>query len=317
VSVVILNAEPGGYSDRARATLRSVGELRERELTQAELPAALADVHVLICRLGLQVDRPALEAAPRLRAVATATTGLDHIDLDAARDRDVAVLSLRGEREFLGSIPATAEHTWALLLALLRRLPAAAASVLDGRWERDAFRGRELAGKTLGIVGLGRIGERIARYGRAFDMNVIAFDTSPDAAVEGVDSLPSLAAVAAAADVLSIHVPLDADTQGLIGTAVLAALRPGAVLVNTARGGIVDEPALLAALESGRLAGAALDVVATERGRVFDSPLFDYARRHDNLLITPHVGGATRESMERTEVFIAEKVAAFLADASS
>ena len=159
----ILNAEPDRYSPRARAALEEVGDVTEQQLDRDGLARALPGYDALIVRRGHRIDAALMDAAPRLRAIATATTGLDHVDLKAARDRGVEVLSLRGESEFLRSTAATAEHTWALLLALTRRVPAAVAAVRRGEWDRDAFRGRELEGKRLGVIGLGRIGERVAR----------------------------------------------------------------------------------------------------------------------------------------------------------
>lgn len=308
--VRILNAEPGGYAPEARALLERCGALTERELDRAGLLAELRGYEVLIVRLAHQIDREVLEAAPRLRAIVSATTGLDHIDLDEAAARGVAVLSLRGETAFLRGVTATAEHTWGLLLALTRRLVPAAAAVARGEWDRDALRGHDLAGQALGIVGLGRIGSMVARYGRAFGMEVAAFDPHRDSWPEGVERRASLEALLPDSRVLTLHVPLAPDTERLVGRRELARLPAGALLVNTSRGAVVDEGALLEALESGHLAGAALDVVPDERdpARRARSPLLAYAARHENLLITPHLGGATHESMAKTEVFMARKL---------
>ena len=172
----ILNAEPDGYSYAATEVLRSFADVVEQPVDRAGLRAALPGFDALIVRLGFRVDHELLAAGTRLRVVATATTGLDHVDLAEASARGVEVISLRGEREFLDGIHATAEHTWALLLALLRRVPWAMASVVDGHWERDEFRGRELFGKRLGIVGLGRVGRQVAQFGRVFGMSVAAYD---------------------------------------------------------------------------------------------------------------------------------------------
>lgn len=311
----ILNAEPLGYCDEARAILTELGEVIEAPLTRAELLPALAGCHVLIVRLGHDIDREVIDAGPLLLAIVTAATGLDHVDVEHAAGRGVQVLSLRGETQFLQTIHATAEHTWALLLALLRRIPPAAAAVRRGEWNRDRFRGSELAGRRLALVGLGRVGRQVARYGLAFDMTVAAYDPYAREWPDGVGRTETLEGLAGGADVLSIHVPLTAETRGLIGPRELAALPPGAVLVNTARGEVVDSRALLGALGGGRLAGAALDVLPDERsgrGGSRASPLLEYARAHDTLLVTPHIGGATHESMARTEVFMARKLATFL-----
>lgn len=306
----ILNAEPAGYSADARKILHSLGDVEEISLLQQDLADALHDKHVLITRLGLRVGREVLDAAPALRVVVSATTGLDHIDLERAAERGVAVLSLRGETEFLRTVRGTAEHTWALLLALIRKIPAAHASVLRGEWTRDSFRGTELGGKSLGIVGVGRLGEKVARYGLCFEMQVHGHDPSPARVTPGVAYHDSLAELLPLVDVLSLHVPLNSETTRLIGRRELALLRPGALLVNTSRGAVLDEEALLATLRSGHLAGAAVDVLEGETefplGRV--SPLVEYAKQHDHLLITPHIGGATHESMERAEIFMARKL---------
>ncbi len=309
--VRILNAEPDNYCDAARRMLRSLGDLTEVRCSQVELLRLVPEFDVLIVRLGLEVDRQVIDVGTRLRAIVTAATGLDHIDVSHAEAKGIAVLSLRGETEFLRSIPATAEHSWGLLLALVRHIPGACASVVGGDWDRDALRGHDLAGKRLGIVGLGRIGERVARYGDAFGMDVAAYDPYRLEWVPGVGRCNRLPELLERCDVLSIHVPLNAETTGMIGRNELASLPSQAWLINTSRGAVLDEVALVQALESGGLRGAALDVLEgeldpMERRR---SPLLSYARTHDNLLITPHVGGATIESMARTEVFMAQKLA--------
>ena len=314
----ILNAESAGYSPEAAAVLAEAGEVRMEELDRPALLEAVPWATALIVRLGHRVDDELLARAPALQAVATATTGLDHIDEEAARRRDVAVLSLKGETAFLDTVHATAEHTWALLLALSRRIPWAHRHAVAGGWARDRFRGRELGGRGLGVVGLGRVGRRVAQYGLAFGMRVTAYDPSPACWVEGVERAPGLQELAAASDVLSIHVPLDATTRGLIGARVLAALPHGAAVVNTSRGAVVDEEALAAALESGALSGAALDVLCGEASSVdagSRSRLIALARRRSDILLTPHIGGATFESMARTELFMARRLRRFCSDA--
>jgi D-3-phosphoglycerate dehydrogenase len=309
----ILNAEPENYSPRAAAILQSVGSVEMRALDREGLLAALGDVDALIVRLKFQVDEQVFAAAPKLKALVSATTGLDHIDLAAAERHGVNVLSLRGETDFLRNIPATAELTWGLLLALARNIPAAFGAVLQGEWQRDLYKGHDLAGKRLGILGLGRIGSMVARYGLAFGMQALAYDPRPAVVIEGVQPTDSMAELLGQADVLSIHVPLKPDTSGLIGEVELNLLPVGSMLINTSRGDILDEWALLKALESGRLAGAALDVLSNERSEnCSNSPLIDYARSHSNLILTPHIGGATYESMAATEIFMAEKLIQYL-----
>jgi D-3-phosphoglycerate dehydrogenase len=310
----ILNAEPVGYSEEARILLRHLGEVVEVPLSRSELLSQLSDYDVLIVRLAHQIDRDVMDAGCRLKAIVTATTGLDHIDMRYARSKGVAVLSLHGETDFLRTVSATAEHTWALLLALLRRIPHAFAAVQRGEWHRDAWRGYELDGKRLGLVGLGRVSQKVMRYGLTFGMDVAAYDPYAEKWVEGVERFPRLAELLYRSDVLSLHVPLNNETAGMLGANELAVLPPGCVLINTSRGEVVDEMALVRALGNKHLAGAALDVITHERepDQRRYNPLLAYACTHDNLIITPHIAGATRESMAKTEVFMARKLTAFL-----
>ena len=310
----ILNLEPEGYCDDAQAVLRQVGEISDGPLNRQALLERISAYDILIVRLHHQIDSEVLEAGKNLKVIVSGTTGLDHIDLQAAEDRQISVLSLKGERAFLNTITATAEHTWGLLLALMRRIPEAIEAVRAGQWDRDALKGRDLQGKRLGIVGLGRLGRQIASYGSAFRMRVAAYDPFIEDWPGSVVRAPSVAALAAESDVLTVHVNLDPASVKLIGTKELNALPRGAVLVNTSRGQILDEEALLQALVSGRLGGAALDVLADERRPDLraKNPLLTFAAHHRNLLITPHIGGATQEAMCGTEVFMARKLTQFL-----
>jgi len=314
VRVRILNAEPEGYSEEARVILRGIGELVEESVSQTYLAERVRGFDILIVRLGLRVTREILEAAERLRVVVTATTGLDHIDLEAAAERGVSVLSLKGETEFLRSVPATAEHTWALLLSLVRRIPWAFESVRRGKWNRDCFRGWDLAGRRLGILGLGRIGEQVARYGLAFRMRVGAYDRYRSGWIDEVQRFDALEDLLRWSEVLSVHLPLTDETRRLLNGKHLALLPRGAFVVNTARGAIIDENALITLLETRHLGGAAVDVLVDEQlpEQRLQNPFIRYAQKHDNLLITPHIGGATWDSMHRTEVFMAEKLRQFL-----
>jgi D-3-phosphoglycerate dehydrogenase len=308
----ILIVEPDRYPDRAKQILQEAGELVFHD--GSDLKRALPAIHAVVIRLRYLWNKDLLDVAPDLKAIATATTGLDHIDLELAQARRIAVLSLKGETDFLKTITATAEHTWGLLLALLRHIPQAHQSVISRNWDRDQFFGRELQGRTLGIVGLGRIGRMVARYGLAFGMEVIATDHSEKEWIDGVEKAASLADLLPRVDILSIHVPLTNENEKLIGPKEFAALKPGAVLLNTSRGAVLDEQALLANLKNGHLAGAALDVIEDEyktKSELRDN-LIDYAATHSNLLLTPHIGGATHDSLERVEIFMAEKLSRFL-----
>jgi D-3-phosphoglycerate dehydrogenase len=266
----------------------------------AVLADALVDASALIVRSETQVSAGLLAGAPKLRVVARAGIGTDNIDVEEATRRGIPVLTAPGANS-----TSAAEHTLALVLALVRRVPWAHASVLEGKWERKAFEGAELRGKTLGILGLGRIGTQVARLAHAFGMTVIALDpyvVAQHALSLGVELLP-LDEVLARADVVTLHLALTDDTRHLINAERLRMLRPGAFLVNTARGALVDEIALVRALEDGRLAGAALDVFDPEPLPA-DAPL----RTAPNVILTPHLGASTREAQARVAIEIAEAV---------
>jgi len=312
----ILVAEKSSFSLQGLESLGEIAPVEALDLTQAQLVQKVQDYEILVVRLGLKVDRPVLMAGKALRVVGTPTTGLDHIDLQAAQERGVAVLSLKGERLFLGQVYATAEHTFALLLCLVRHIPAAFEAVKRYEWRRDLYRGSELSDKALGIVGCGRLGSMVARYGAAFGMRVLVYDPYLARIPDGAVACSTLAELLAECDVISIHVPLNPQTEGMLAAEQLSLLRPGAVLINTARGAVLDEMALLHALESGRLAGAAVDVICNEQtiGQGATNPLIEYARIHDNLIITPHIGGATQESIEKADLFIANKIREYLSN---
>ena len=310
----ILVSESSGFSPAVAQRLKGLGELKLSDLKRAELLREVREANVLWIRLRHTIDCEVLAAAPRLRAIVSPTTGVDHIDLGAARNQAVEVLSLRGYGEDLRDVRATVEHTVGLMLALLRHVPAAATHVRAGGWDRDLFWGQELHRKTVGIVGYGRLGRLVARCLAAFDASVLVTDR-PGRAIadleEGVEQC-SLDELLSRSDVVTLHASLDDSTRGLLGARELALMPSGSWLVNTARGALLAEDALLAALRDGHLGGAALDVLADEHGEG-SRPLVDYARDNANLLITPHIGGATIESRAKTEGMMAARLAEFLA----
>ena len=313
----ILNLEPEGYAAEARGILSSLGEVVELACSRVELLQQVADAEVLIVRLGHTIDAEVLQNAPYLRVIVTATTGLNHIDTLAAQAQGIAVLSLRGERAFLNNITATAEHTWGLLLALVRNLTSATGHVCKRRWDRDRFKGRQLSGLTLGVVGLGRLGSIVAEYAHAFRMRVVAYDAAPVASASHIEMIP-LSDLLACSDVVCLLVSYQPSSHLLISGREFALMKRGAVLVNTSRGEVLDEAALLYALRCGSLAGAALDVLSGEGDRAanwLDShPLVEFARESDRLLITPHIGGATFDSMAKAEVFMARKLLSYFSE---
>ena len=309
----ILVAESRGFSPQAAAILRELGEVTLADLNRAELERAIGGAEVLWVRLRHCTDEALLRLAPDLEAIATPTTGLNHIDTAAVARRGIRLVSLRGETAFLRDVRATAEHTIGLILALLRHIPAAAAHTADGGWDRDRFQGTEIYGKTAGIVGYGRLGRIVARYLLAFGARVLAADPKAADVESGVERM-ELDELLREADIVSLHVNLCEETRGFFGRREFARMKPGSILINTARGELVDEAALAEALRAGRLAGAALDVVSGEH---LASPQRAGAiaalAALPNVLITPHIGGCTVESMEKTEIFLARQVVELLA----
>ena len=271
-----------------------------------ELARAIEGMNAVIVRSGTKITADALRYADRLQVIGRAGVGVDNIDVDAATKRGVAVLNAPS-----GNTVSAAELAFALILACVRRIPAADRSMKAGEWDRKTFMGSELHGKTLGLIGAGRIGGEVARRARAFGMRVCASDPylTPERAQSLEIDLCPLEAVLARADVLSVHVPLTAATRGMIGAEQIARMKRGAIVVNAARGGVIDESALAAALQSGQLGGAALDVFATE-----PLPSDDPLRSVPNAVLTPHVGAATEEAQHNVAVEIAAAVRAALLD---
>lgn len=305
-----LITEPYGYSSKAIDLYSKYCEVALGVKERADLLAKVKDKEVLIIKLGYVINSEVFDAAENLKIIACPTTGLNHIDLEAAHSANVKVISLRNEPDFLSSIPSTAELTWALLLNLMRKINSATASAADGKWMRSQFIGNELKGKTIGIVGFGRLGSIVAGYSRAFNMQVHCFDPYFYSVPKWLRRHHTLESLISTSDIVSLHIPLNSETEKLINARHFDLCKQSAVLINTSRGEIICEEALLEALKTEQIAGAALDVLANEIGQTsnFKSPLLDYAKSNSNLLISPHIGGATIEAMEKTEIYVARKV---------
>jgi D-3-phosphoglycerate dehydrogenase len=267
------------------------------------LPAALADADALVVRSAVQVDDALMEQAPKLRVVGRAGVGVDNIDADAATRRGIVVMNTPG-----ANAVAVAELTIGLMLALARKVPAANASMHAGKWEKKSLQGAELRGKTLGILGLGRIGLEVAKRARGFGLEIIGSDPFVSAAVarENGIKLVTLDELIAGSDYLTLHVGLTPQTTGVINAKTLEKMKKGVRIVNCARGELIEDAALVEALKSGQVAGAALDVFTVEPPK--DSP---YAEL-DNVILTPHVAGSTAEAQEAVGIQIARQVRDYL-----
>lgn len=264
------------------------------DLPPAELKRIIGDYDALIVRSGTRVTADLIAAATRLKVIARAGVGVDNVDVAAATQRGIIVANAP-----TGNVVAAAEHTIALLMAMARQIPAAHLSMMRGEWRRHDFMGVEVRDKTLGLLGLGRVASHVARRAQGLSMRVLAYDpyVSADYAANLGVELVGLESLLAQSDFVSIHLPLTEATRHLLDAERLAQCKPGVRLINTARGGIVDEDALLAALDSGHVAGAALDVFAQE-----PPPPDARLRCHPRVILTPHIGGSTTEAQDQVAV---------------
>lgn len=269
-------------------------------LKPEELKAIIGEYDAVVIRSGTKLTAEVLAAAKKLKAVARAGVGVDNVDVEAASAHGVVVMNTPG-----GNTISTAEHTLALLLALARNVPQAQASLKGGAWDRKSFVGTELLGKTLGVVGLGRVGFEVAKRARAFEMRVLGYDPylhRDDAAKFGIEICPELDELVRQSDYITVHTPLNDATRGLIGVRELGMAKPGVRVINCARGGIVDEKALAAAIRSGKVAGAAVDVYEEEPPA--DRSLIDLPQ----VVCTPHLGASTEEAQVTVAVAAAEQL---------
>ena len=292
----------------AQSTVSALGDQVEVRWVDGpdrpKLLEAVADADALLVRSATTVDAEVIAAAPKLKIIARAGVGLDNVDVDAATAAGVLVVNAP-----TSNIHSAAEHALALMLSAARQIPAADATLRDKTWKRSAFNGTELFGKTVGVVGLGRIGQLVAQRLAAFGTHVIAYDpyVPPARAAQlGIELLP-LDDVLARADFISVHLPKTKETAGLLGAEALAKTKPGVIIVNAARGGLIDEQALADAIRSGHVRAAGLDVYATEP--CTDSPLFDLPQ----AVVTPHLGASTSEAQDRAGTDVAESVKLALA----
>lgn len=312
----VLHIEPLRYNAHARALLKTVAKVDYRHLhSEKELLDTLRQkkYQAVFLRLGLHFSAEMMQLSPHLRYLITPTTGLNHIDVQAAARNNIHILSLKGETEFLQKIRSTAEHTIALLLALIRHIPASTQAVKQGRWEREPFSGRELSGNTLGIIGYGRLGKLVARYAQAFFMKVLVYDTD----AQQLRHLPkgikacNLTELLSLSDFVSLHIPGSPENRNFMNIQKFNSMKTGAFFINTSRGEVVDEKALLKALKNGQLAGAALDVLAGDSSWNTNTPpahpLISFAQKNNHLIITPHIGGYARESLDNTRMFMVKK----------
>jgi len=276
-----------------------------KRLSEAELIPLVADATALVVRSETKVTAKIIEAAKQLRVVGRAGVGVVNVDIEAATQHGTVVMNTPG-----GNTVTTAELTFTMLLSLARKVPQAHATMIAGKWDRKLFQGVELQGKTLGVLGFGRIGTEVAKRAIAFGMHVIAYDpylTEDRAKAIGAEFAADLDAVYRTADFITVHLPVTPETKHLLSANAFAKMKPGVKIINCARGEIIAEADLIAALESGKVAGAALDVFAVE-----PLPADHPYRKQANLILTPHLGASTEEAQEKCGIEVAEVIAGYL-----
>ena len=279
-------------------------------LDEASVDGRLEDCDAVLDAY-MRVHFPAerIAKAGNLKLFVTATTGADHIDSAALAEREIPLLTLQGQQEVLRNITPAAEHSWLLLLACARHLKAAVDDVLSGEWDRNRYPGIMLRGRTLGVIGCGRIGQWMSRYAAAFGMTCVGYDPHIDPWPEGIERC-TLESLLSGSDFISVHVTFNEETRGLLGSEQFQQIKPGAVLVNTSRGEVLDDSALLAALMEGRIAAAGLDVLSGEPD-IASHPLIEYARSHENLIVTPHIGGFSPDALRYVLAFSCQRIVDF------
>ncbi len=276
-----------------------------KRLSEAELLPVVKDVVAMVVRSETKVSRKVIEAAPLLRVVGRAGVGVDNVDVEAATERGVVVMNTPA-----GNTISTAELTFTMILSLARKVPQAFSSMAGGKWDRKQFQGVELSGKTLGVLGLGRIGTEVAKRAIAFGMKVVGYDpflSEARANAMGISLTADLDEVYRAADFITVHMPVTEQTRGMLNASAFSKMKPKVCIVNCARGEIIAENDLLAALDSGKVAAAALDVYAVE-----PLPADHPFRKHPAITLTPHLGASTQEAQEKCGVEVAEVIAGYL-----
>jgi D-3-phosphoglycerate dehydrogenase len=305
---LIIIAEGNDYSNDALQLYAKYASVQVfAQAFDPELEALLAQATGLVCRLQRKWDAATLAKAPHLRFIISPTTALNHIDVGYCQQHDIRIISLQGAADWLAQIPSTAEHTWALLMAAMRRLLPAHRHVMDGHWQRDYWRGHNLRGKTIGLVGYGRVARQVAGYAKAFGMQVLAFDRKQIEHAAPAQPVGHIQQLLAVSDIVSLHISA-AGNDGFFDQQLIDQCKAGCILINTSRGNVWDEQAVANALLNGQLGSVATDVLSEELSDNWQhSPLVKAARLSDRVIITPHIAGATFESMKATEDYVAQQ----------
>ena len=309
---IVCSNDLSGAPEAIKA-FQDVGQLVQTDADRTKVLAEIEDCVAYMAAAHVQVDKDFLDKATKLKLIGSPNTGRDHLDLVLIQEKGITLFDIAEEQDLLKSFTATSELAFGLLLALVRKIPNALQASEKGYWAREHFTGFQLSGKTFGILGLGRLGQISARIAQGFGMHVIANDAK-DVTYPGVEMV-DFKTLLSKCDILSLHVHLNEKNEHFINSEAIKLMKNNAIIINTSRGRIIDETALLSALHSKSIAGAALDVIDGEWMTVdelSEHPLIKFARENNNLIISPHIGGSTVESIHGARIFMARKMAEFL-----
>lgn len=303
----VLVLAPEYYPEEILSQLKDLGTIYSKKLSHEELIKEIEKYDVILTRIGIRFDKELLERAKNLKILATATTGTDHIDLEYAKERGIEVISAPGVNAI-----ATAEYTFGLILSLVRNIPWAFDSIRNFNFNRSEFLGNELNSKTIGIIGFGRIGSQIGRYAKAFGMNILTYDPNINKtlAEEIGAKVVELDELLRNSDVITFHAFASPETENMVSYDEFSKMKNTAFLINAARGSLVDEDALLDALKNKKIQGAAIDVLK-EEPLTKENKMLAYAYQNGNLIITPHLGGSTKEAVYNAAVYVVRRIKEF------
>jgi len=305
----ILCPEPESFSKEGLDFASNIFKLTAKSMDQKQFESNLKFFDGVLIRFNTKITKELLSNNQNLRVILSPTTGLDHIDIEFCKKLKIKVYHIKNDKAFLKQLPGTAELTFALILSLLRKIPSAFESVKNGDWEVAPYRGLELSNKTIGIVGFGRLGKKVAKIALSFDMKVIFFDPFKTSVSKKIKKISVLDELLKEVDILSLHLHLNKNTHHLIGEQELSLLKKESIIINTSRGSIIDNLALLKHLEQSKIKGAALDVLEDEASIINkkNNLLIKYSKSNNNLIITPHIGGATYESVKKSDLYVLNK----------
>lgn len=304
---IILYTGPEESSRVVKDVLGEKFEVRRTEPNTEELLPEFEKCDAFLdASMKVRVPAEIIEKAENLKIITTATTGADHIDQNALEKKGVPILTLKGQKQILWNITSAAEHSWLLLMACARKLPEAVQHVKEGGWDRVQFPGLMFRGKTIGIIGMGRIGNWMSKYANGFGLSVLGYDPFTEEFPERVKKV-EMDELLEASDFISIHVNFTPETKGMITSEMIKKMKPGVIFINTSRGDLVDENALVEELESGRIRAVGADVLQGEP-EIKENVLWQYGQNHSNVIITPHIAGFCPESVDITVRFAAERI---------